>query len=448
MSDEARARVGQTLLGKLRVLRLIGTGGMGAVYEVEHLLTGHHRALKVLRAEIADSHEAVARFVREAGMAAQLRSPHLPEVYDAGRLDDGSAYILMELLEGHTVSQLVAAEGAIAPMRAVELAVQVCDCLHAAHRAGVLHRDVKPDNVHVAAIEDREHVRVLDFGLATYLGPKTDGHGNLTRTGMIVGTVAYMSPEQISAGHLDERSDVYAVGLVLYEMLAGRPAFAATSAAEYLVAISAGRYRRLRELVPGLPRAIEAIVDRAMALDPRDRFGNAGQMREALREVYAEATGATIRVASDVAPAPAAPAPVAPVVAASPAPAPSRSWVFVAAGAAALLALIVLGAAGIYALHRLRAAPAPAATAPPRPPPIQPPAEPPPPPSVGGTELPAACEELAGYEGDDGFTLVRLVTACSWQLTDEPTKRELCARLSERFPDPAVTSPLCADVAP
>lgn len=273
---------GVVLMNKLRVVRLLGAGGMGAVYEVEHLITRHRRALKVMHAALARNTDTIARFIREAGVAGTLRTPYVVETFDAGQLDDGSPYVLMELLEGRPLG--AAFEGDASVGRLVGLICQVLEGLSVAHRAGIVHRDIKPDNVFVG-VDERglERVRILDFGISKFTQGQPDYQGTLTSEGTMMGTPYYMSPEQaLGAKDLDARADLYSVGVMLYEGLAGRRPYDAQTLAALVLKIHHGEHQSLIEALPSLPRGLSDAVARAMSVDPAARFASAEEMLAAL----------------------------------------------------------------------------------------------------------------------------------------------------------------------
>jgi serine/threonine-protein kinase len=211
------AAAGRVIEGKYRLEELIGAGGMGAVYRATRLLIGDQVAIKILHAELVPDHEA-ERFRREAQAAARLKHPNAVSVYDFGVAADGMVYLVMELIEGESLRHLIKTRGALEPAIAVEIARQICAALEEAHGQSVVHRDVKPDNVIVRETPRGLRVKVLDFGVAKLRDlPVT----TLTQTGSVVGTPHYMSPEQCLGEELDHRSDIYSLGIVLYEMLAG-----------------------------------------------------------------------------------------------------------------------------------------------------------------------------------------------------------------------------------
>ncbi len=260
--------IGRLISGRYRVLRLLGEGGMGLVYEVEHQTLRRRMALKMLRPKLAADPELSARFLREARAAAAIEHPNVVRITDFGVTREGPAYFVMELLEGCPLRSLVR-RGPLAPDRVAHIARQVADGLAAAHMAGVIHRDLKPDNVHVHEAGG-DAVKVLDFGLA-----RVAGTSKLTQRGVVFGTPQYMSPEQASGGELDPRSDLYALGVILYELLTGRVPFVADS---YMGVLTQHMYKRPqppREIVGDADLGgLEPIVLRCLEKSPRKRYSN------------------------------------------------------------------------------------------------------------------------------------------------------------------------------
>jgi serine/threonine-protein kinase len=307
-----RSLVGQVLDGKLRVDSVLGKGGMGAVYRVTHLRTHHQRALKVLHPHIRLHPEALARFLREATVSGQLKSPHVVETLDAGTLADGSYFVLMELLEGEPLDVLID-KGPLPPERIAHLLRQACTALSLAHERGIVHRDIKPDNLFVTRdANGTESVKILDFGIARFR-QKSDVLGQVTGDNAILGTPLYMAPEQIgSASTVDGRADVYALGVVLYEALSGRKPYTAESFAELVAHIFDGKQTPLERTAPGLsPRAYE-IVGKAMAKRPEDRYQTAAELGAALAELERPVAPRTKSIAPEALAATAISAPAAP----------------------------------------------------------------------------------------------------------------------------------------
>ncbi len=279
---EVQAYVGRTLEGRYRIDALLGVGGMGAVFRAHHLGLGQDVAVKVLRGT-ARGQTAEARFRREAKSAARLDHPHCVRVTDFGELDDDAKYIVMELLAGDELEQRLGRPWP--PDDAIEVARQILEGLAHAHARGIVHRDLKPSNVIVARDDrGRPHVKLVDFGIAKIV----EGEGaqdKLTRTGMSFGTPAYMSPEQAGGSPADARSDLYAVGLLLYEMLAGRPPFETDDLAALL------RMHILAEPPPlpeTVPVALAAVVMRLLQKSRKDRYDSATATLAALAAVGAE----------------------------------------------------------------------------------------------------------------------------------------------------------------
>ncbi len=271
---------GTVIAGKFRVVRPLGAGGMGRVYEVEHELTRHRRALKVLHA--GSGTDVVERFVREASAAARIGNPHVAQTFDAGRLDGGEPYLLMELLDGETLESRLDRAGPIDPGELCALVHQACAGIQAAHEAGIIHRDLKPDNLFIEVREDGPFVKILDFGISKF-DPGQTGAPGITKDGSVMGTPYYMAPEQVrGASSIDARTDVYALGVILYECACGKRPFDATSVEHLAVLIHQGRAVPLAERAPALPPTFCGIVARAMATDPRDRFESARALADAL----------------------------------------------------------------------------------------------------------------------------------------------------------------------
>lgn len=274
---------GTVLCGKYRVLRAIGRGGMASVYAAEHAAIRRPVAIKVLQAHLAQNADAVARFRLEAEIAGSLGHDNICDVLDIGQADDGSMFLVMPLLRGRPLSRVLREDGPLAVSRAVDIAVQVLSALSAAHRAGVVHRDLKPDNVFVTKVGDRDDfVKVLDFGISKIVSD--DGvHAALTKTGSVLGTPQYMAPEQ-ARGHKDQdhRVDVYASGALLYEMVTGRPPFEGESVYEVIAKIVSDPFPPPTTFRPDLPAAVEAVILQSMARQRDQRFADAEEMADAL----------------------------------------------------------------------------------------------------------------------------------------------------------------------
>ena len=277
------ALVGRVIADRYRVLDLIGEGGMGAVYEAEHIGVGRRVALKRLHPELAADEDAVKRFQREARTAARTGHEHIVDVLDIGFTDDGAPFLVMELLQGENLAQRLGREGTLPPDRIANIVGQVLRALDAVHRQRVVHRDLKPDNIFLTKRgAQREYVKVLDFGVAKMRAAELD-ESVLTHTGAIVGTPHYMSPEQArGAQDVDHRVDLYACGCILYEALSGELPFRGDNYHALLQAILGGTPTNLTVLIPTLPIGLTRVVHRAMARDPADRFSDARELLEAL----------------------------------------------------------------------------------------------------------------------------------------------------------------------
>ncbi len=297
--------VGQIISDKYKLLRLLGDGGMGSVFEAEHLQLGTHVAIKVLHAELARRSGIAERFVQEARVSAQIRSPHVVQVSDVDKTSDGVAYLVMELLQGEPLAGVVRRERKLPVGTACEYASQILQGLEAAHALGVIHRDLKPDNVFVTFSGGKPVLKLIDFGIAKLKTAQTGETKNLTVAGMLMGTPEYMAPEQAySADKVDVRADLYAVGVMLYEMLSGKPPAEADDPRVLILKIERGEVTPLVQAAPGIEPPLAGLVHRAMAPRPELRFANATEMRIALEDILTGKRPATARLAAS----PAAPA--------------------------------------------------------------------------------------------------------------------------------------------
>jgi serine/threonine-protein kinase len=282
--------LGQTV-GNYRVVAKLGEGAMGAVFLAEHPVIGRKAALKVINPEHARNPEVVARFVNEATAINRVGHQHIVEVTDFGRTPAGDFYFAMEYLEGRALSDLIAAEAPFAPERALRIAAQIADALAASHTHGVIHRDLKPENVFlVTRGEDSSFVKVLDFGLAKLVHEQDRLRATETRPGVVMGTPYYMSPEQCEGRcEIDARADIYSLGVVLFEMLTAHLPFGGAAYGEVLMKHLTMRPPSARSLVPGLPDELDAILERALAKRPAQRFPTMELFRDALLEPAAHA---------------------------------------------------------------------------------------------------------------------------------------------------------------
>jgi serine/threonine protein kinase/tetratricopeptide (TPR) repeat protein len=277
------------IVGNYRILRRIGGGGMGDVYLGEHVHMGRHAAVKVLLPELSTQEQAVARFLDEARATARLRHPGIIEVLDCGLYATGAAYIVMEYLVGENLGDYLARAGGLAehPRAVAAVMGQIADALTAAHENGIIHRDLKPDNLFLCASADSPsavRVKVLDFGIAKLVAPKT-GEARRTRTGSLLGTPLYMSPEQCrGSGQIDFRTDIYSLGCIIFEMMAGVPPFVREGAGDLIVAHVSEQPPELTKLVPSAPPILSQLVKHMLA---KDRELRPASMREVARQMEA-----------------------------------------------------------------------------------------------------------------------------------------------------------------
>jgi serine/threonine protein kinase len=294
---QADPLIGRTLDGRYEVLGRIGVGGVGVVYRGRQVQLGRLVAIKVLHQDAAVIPEWRRRFEREARALSTLAHPNVVPVTDSG-IDRGVPYLVMELLQGKTLAELIG-EGPLPLWRALEIAHQTLRGLAFAHSNGIVHRDLKPANVFLQALPDQtDHVRLLDFGMVKFLEGSSSRTmaESLTQVGVVFGTPAYMSPEQVKGLSVDARTDVYAAGVLLFEVLAGRRPFVADSHEGYLGAHLTQPVPPLEKLRPGLTgaAAFQVVIERAMAKKPAARFKDAGAMLTALEAVMAKLPAAAL----------------------------------------------------------------------------------------------------------------------------------------------------------
>ncbi len=273
--------IGQVIGDRYQIERKLGEGGMGEVYLARHVLMDRLCAIKIMSPALSKDPDAIARFNREATNASKISHPNVCAVYDFGFTPDGVLYLAMEYLEGRELSDLMAS-GPLPLDRAVAVLAQCAAGLEAAHELGIVHRDLKPDNIMVLEQRGREVVKLVDFGIAK--AAQGEEGQRVTKTGLVVGTPEYMSPEQLSGDRMDGRSDEYSLALVLYRMLTGALPFTATSAQETMVKRLTERPKRLSEMAGTrrYPAALDDVIDRALARTPDERFATVGAFAEAV----------------------------------------------------------------------------------------------------------------------------------------------------------------------
>ncbi len=302
-SDDAL--IGQVIADRYQITRLLGEGGMGRVYLSEHVRMGRKSAVKVMSPNLALSGEAISRFNREASNASRINHPNVAQIYDFGETSDGMLYLAMEFIEGDTLRELIARDGPMPAPRAADITKQICEALAAAHHLGIVHRDLKPDNVMIARHHDgRDWVKVVDFGIAKTVQGSGEGGGSQTVTtaGVSLGTPEYMSPEQLAGERLDSRTDLYSLGLVLFNMLTGDLPYPRVTSKETLVRRLTSRPRSLKDVAPdgNWPTALQNALDRALAQDPKDRYSAVVDFGREVVAACAELRDAdrTVRLAS------------------------------------------------------------------------------------------------------------------------------------------------------
>jgi serine/threonine-protein kinase len=276
--DASDPLVGTIFAERYELTRLLGYGGMARVYEAKHRLIRRTVAVKLLHAELASDEELVRRFVNEGRAAGTIGHPHIAESLDMGIAPDGAPFLVFEYLLGRSLREVLRCEGPFSIERAVAIALQIASALDAAHQQGIIHCDVKPDNVVLVERDDGgDHAKVLDFGISKFRAGVA--RSVTPEPGTMLGTPEYMAPEQIGGDdEIDERTDVYGLGLLLHEMLTGRPPFEAKSLASLVRAVLMGRIASLAESRPAVPAPLRAILARAHARRREDRFGSMAEL--------------------------------------------------------------------------------------------------------------------------------------------------------------------------
>lgn len=297
-SSSDSAWIGREIEGRYRIVRLLGEGGMGSVFVAEQLRLQKEVALKVVRPEFAGNGEVAARFAREAMATAQFEHPNVVSAIDYGTLPEGGAYFVLQLVSGESLRELIDRQGALAWVRACDIAAQIADALSAARAAGIVHRDLKPENILIQPREDGgDLAKVLDFGIAHVRSSQGEqstqlAGTQLTRVGTVVGTPGYMSPEQAVGEAIDHRTDIYALGVVLWESIVGAQLWDAPDVPSLIG-------KQLSQDTPAMavaskrtdiPLELETLVRNMLARTPDDRPQQAGEVRDTLRQLIAQQT--------------------------------------------------------------------------------------------------------------------------------------------------------------
>jgi serine/threonine-protein kinase len=276
--------LGKVIAERYFVERLLGVGSMGLVYRCRHTVLDKTVALKIIRQDLAQDAETVGRFMTEARSASAIGSKHIVEVLDFGTLPDGASYIVMEYLEGLTLGEALDSPGGLTLGDALDIGIQMSEALGAAHAAGVVHRDLKPDNVFLLQSERGWFVKILDFGIAKIM----QGGQKLTVAGSVIGTPHYMSPEQATGARTDARTDVYSLGVIMYEMACGKVPFDAENPLAVISMQVTDEPPQLRKRMPAgrtLPQGFEAVVHKCLAKEQNDRFSTMEDVRAALERI-------------------------------------------------------------------------------------------------------------------------------------------------------------------
>jgi serine/threonine protein kinase len=279
------SRVGAVIDEKFRLDEPLGRGAMGTVYRATQLNLERPVAVKIIRGEVVSNPVALERFKREALAIARLKHPRIISIFDYGVSPEHGAYIVMEHLEGQSLSAVLKGSEPLPLGRALQWMRQTCSAVAAAHAAGVIHRDLKPHNIFLEATQDGPFVKVLDFGLAKLQRNPGESIGSLTKSGTIVGSPPYMSPEQCEDLPLDAQSDVYSLGCVFYEMIAGRPPFLGGSPIDTLVKHMSERPEPPSAYVESIPQALDACLLKALAKSKVDRWKSAVDLGRAIGEI-------------------------------------------------------------------------------------------------------------------------------------------------------------------
>jgi serine/threonine protein kinase len=292
--------LGGVVANRFRIQEKIAAGGFGAIYRAAHMASGHEVAIKVLHPQLAADPNVIARFRREGTTLSKLRAPHTVTTYEFGEASDGMLYIVMELLKGVSLHERLRECGSLPWREALQIARAICISLAEAHALGIVHRDLKPANIHLESRGDADYVKVLDFGIAKIKrGSTTDEQPELTNAGQMIGTIDYMSPEQILGGQPDGRSDIFTLGILLFEMCAGRRPFAESATpTSMLAALLTQTPPKLSAFVP-VPHSLDNIVARCLLREAAERFANVSELSDEIDRVLMSSSddGATRTIA-------------------------------------------------------------------------------------------------------------------------------------------------------
>jgi serine/threonine-protein kinase len=295
---EATVQPGLVLLGRYKLEERLGEGGMGAIWRAEHQVLSAPVAVKILARDVAESEETASRFIREAKAAASLRSPHVVQIMDYG-VEGGLPFIVMELLEGDTLRQRLKQRKILEPGETVRIVTHVARAMTRAHEAGIVHRDLKPENIFLVKNDDVEIAKVLDFGVAKVEAATLGPDGTKTRTGSLLGTPYYMSPEQAQGNkEVDHRSDLWSLGVIAFECLTGRRPFTSDALGDLVLAICIRPIPVPSELAT-VPEGFDEWFAKATAREPSDRFQTAREMADAFRECLGEEYRLTVATSPD-----------------------------------------------------------------------------------------------------------------------------------------------------
>jgi serine/threonine protein kinase len=295
--------IAQLVADRYRILSAVGEGGMGRVYLAEHVRLGRKCAVKVINRVLATTSDAVSRFNREASNACKINHPNVAQVYDFGEMADGTLYLAMEYVDGETLDAVISRQGPLPAPRAASITKQIADALYAAHHLGIVHRDLKPENVMVAKhLDGTDWVKVVDFGIAKTVQRDGSGSQTVTTAGVSLGTPEYMSPEQLAGETLDHRTDIYSLGLLLFNTLTGELPYPKVTSKETLVRRLISRPRTLAEVEPKItwPAALQQALDRALAPEVGDRYDSVAEFGRAVVQAVGQPPSAVTAAATVV----------------------------------------------------------------------------------------------------------------------------------------------------